>query len=202
MRIGVSSSLPTSGAMARRGTRNPMKRTEVGRTIAKPPCSARRKQGIAILETQFPVTLLRDAASPQVYCEQQIVFVAGDGHLWLGQPGVIRRACLTLRRSPATPASQYRRGWNNWAAVRAARSCRARSWRRRTRAPPWRVRPPRYRRSRTGTMPIHLPRRSSAVPPLPRARLGLAEPRRNYRKSSLSSKSLFLPVQAAGCRHC
>lgn len=30
----------------------------------------------------------------------------------------------------------------------------------------------------------------------------LAEPRRDYRKSSLSSKSLFLPVQAAGCHHC
>jgi hypothetical protein len=29
----------------------------------------------------------------------------------------------------------------------------------------------------------------------------LAEPGRNYRKSSLSSKSLFLPVQAAGWRH-
>src|SRR6202007_1208866 len=41
--------------------------------------SARRKQSVAVLEAQLPVTLMRDAGSVQVDREQEIVLIAGDG---------------------------------------------------------------------------------------------------------------------------
>ena len=61
-RMGASSR-PAAGVTALRGTRNPMKRTGVGRMIAKPYDPRVANTASPSLRRSLPVTLMGDAAS-------------------------------------------------------------------------------------------------------------------------------------------